>query len=365
MIVQEIIDCIEHIAPLSTQESFDNSGLQTGNKYQEVTKSLICLDITKDVISEAIENKCDMIISHHPLIFNPLKKIDPATILGEIIYKAIQHNIAIYCAHTNLDNALNGVNAALAKQIGLNNTEILQKKPHQLKKLIVFCPATHSHFLKETLFAAGCGNIGNYSHCSFSTKGKGSFMPDENAHPFVGTNGEIHIEEEERIEVIFPFWKEKEIIQSLLSAHPYEEPAYDIIDIAQLNSTTGSGMVGELSKALDENEFLMLLKDRLNLNVIKHSRKTGTKVKRVAVCGGSGAFLINDALAAKADAFVTADIKYHDFFEKENRLFITDIGHFESEILATEIIFAEISKIFPKFALRKSAINTNSVFYYH
>ena len=333
MLIKEIVETIENIAPVALQESYDNAGLIIGNHDLEVEKVMLTVDVTEEVLDEAIEKKCGLIISHHPLIFSGLKKINGKNTIERIIIKAIIHNISIYAAHTNLDNVHNGVNAILAEKLGLKNTRILKSKSELLRKLVTYCPTEYAEQVRKALFDAGAGNIGNYNSCSFNMRGEGSFKASENATPFVGKINELHFEKETRIETIYPYYIEKLIIDSLLKSHPYEE------------------------------EFLLKIKDLTNANCIKHSGLIGKKIKIVAICGGSGSFLIKDAIAAKADIFITGDIKYHDFFEAENKIIIADIGHFESEQFTKELLYTIITKKFPNFAVLISEKDTNPVHY--
>ena len=362
MLIKEIVETIENIAPVALQESYDNAGLIIGNHDLEVEKVMLTVDVTEEVLDEAIEKKCGLIISHHPLIFSGLKKINGKNTIERIIIKAIIHNISIYAAHTNLDNVHNGVNAILAEKLGLKNTRILKSKSELLRKLVTYCPTEYAEQVRKALFDAGAGNIGNYNSCSFNTSGEGSFKATENATPFVGKINELHFEKEIRIETIYPYYIEKLIIDSLLKSHPYEEVAYDIYKLNNELNTVGSGMIGEID-SIEEEEFLLKIKGLTNANCIKHSGLIGKKIKIVAICGGSGSFLIKDAIAAKADIFITGDIKYHDFFEAENKIIIADIGHFESEQFTKELLYTIITKKFPNFAVLISEKDTNPVHY--
>lgn len=363
MKLKEITDFLENLYPLQYQESYDNSGLIIGNKNSEVNKALICVDVTEEIIDEAIMTKSDLIISHHPIIFNSIKKINGNNLIERIIIKAIKNNISIYSAHTNLDNQKSGVNSILCKKLKLKNLNILSPKKDLLKKLICYCPNEYSKKLREALFDAGAGYIGNYDCCSFNADGTGTFRAGEDTNPFVGVKGELHYENETRIEMIFPFDKEGKIISTLINTHPYEEPAYDIYSLDNKYNNIGAGMIGELSKEYDETEFLKEVKKIINIKSIRHSKLLNKKIKKVAVCGGSGSFLINTAIAANADIFLTADIKYHDFALAENKIIIADIGHYESEKFVKELLFNVLNKKFSNFAFFISKINTNYVKY--
>jgi dinuclear metal center YbgI/SA1388 family protein len=363
MKIREFIKPLEEFAPVFLQEDYDNSGLLIGNPDHEVSKVLITLDITKEVMQEAIHKKFDIIISHHPLIFKGLKSITGKNATERLVQTAIENKIAIYAMHTNLDNVDQGVNEILSDKLGLINRKILSPKKDLLRKIVTFCPPDHVEKVRKALFDAGAGHIGNYDSCSFNTPGTGSFRGLENTNPFAGEKGTLHYENEIRIETIFPAYLEESILNALFSAHPYEEVAYDIYRLENKFNRVGAGMIGELKFETEEAEFLALLKKIIKTGCIKHSHLTGKKVKRVAVCGGSGSFLINDALKSGADAFITGDVRYHDFFEGENKMLIADVGHYESEQFSKELIYHILNNKFPTFAVLISEINTNSVNY--
>jgi dinuclear metal center YbgI/SA1388 family protein len=362
MLLKDITDLIEGIAPLSYQESYDNAGLIIGNKNSSIEKALICLDVTEEVLEEAIEKNCKLIISHHPLIFKGIKKLNDKNEVERIVVKAIQHNIAVYAAHTNLDNADAGVNRIFAEKLNLKNIQKLQPKTNLLRKLVCFCPLSHAETVKNALFEAGAGHIGNYDSCSFNISGEGSFRALENATPFVGNINELHIENEIRIEMIYPAYLENKILKALFNKHPYEEVAYDIYNLENTLNTVGSGIIGEVDET-DELSFLQKVKKVTDTKCIRHTALLGKPVKKVALCGGAGSFLIHDAIALGADVFVTGDVKYHDFFEAEKHLIIADIGHYESEQFTKELLYSIISKKFPNFAVLISEKNTNPIHY--
>ena len=363
MKLKEISKCIEELAPLSFQESYDNSGLLLGSNDKNINSALITLDITENIIDEAIQKKCNLIISHHPLIFSGLKRLSGDTFVERILLKAIKNDIAIYSVHTNIDNVLNGVNSILAQQIGLKNLKILSPKSGLLRKLVAFCPTKHAEKVRNAMFEAGAGNIGNYSSCSFNASGKGSFRASDQTNPFVGKLNELHFEDEIRIETIFPIHKTSEIINSLLNSHPYEEVAYDIYPLENEFAIVGSGIIGELENSEDLTTFLNRIKKICKAGCVRHSKKTLKNVKKIALCGGSGSFLIDRAIASNADVFVSGDIKYHDFFKAENKIVIADIGHFESEQFVKDLLYSILIKKFPNFAVQISEVNTNAVYY--
>jgi dinuclear metal center YbgI/SA1388 family protein len=364
MTINDIVKSLELLAPLSLQESYDNAGLLVGNRNQICSGALITLDITEVIIDEAITKNTNLIISHHPLIFSGLKKITLDTATERIVMKAIKNDIAIYAIHTNLDNSIEGVNAMICSKLNLVDCKILDAGKKQLRKLVTFCPTAHTEKVREALFLAGAGHIGNYDSCSFNTEGIGTFKALAGANPFVGNIDQQHHEEETRIETIFPYYREKQVLNALFSTHPYEEVAYDIYSLENNNPNTGAGMIGKLPQPISEIEFLKQLKETFFTGCIKHSHLTGKKIEKVAVCGGSGSFLSTKALHAGADVFVTGDIKYHDFFMPEGRILLADIGHYESEQYTKELLLNHITKIFPTFAVLISENNTNSIHYF-
>lgn len=362
--VKDITSLLEDLAPLSLQENYDNAGLLTGHPEQTVRKILVTLDATEAVIDEAIAQGCELVIAHHPIIFGGLKKLNGKSYVERTVIKAIKHDIAIYAIHTNLDNVHHGVNHKIASKIGLNNLRILAPVKGALKKLVTFVPDTHLEAVQQALFKAGCGTIGNYDECSFSTPGTGTFRAGNAATPFTGEKGTRHLEKETRLETIFSAHAQRDVIRSLTEAHPYEEVAYDIYSIDTEHPQIGAGMIGELARPLPPQEFLAHLKSSMELSCIRYTHMAGTTVHKVAVCGGAGSFLLKQALAAGADAFVTADFKYHEFFDAENRLMITDIGHYESEIFTKELLKDVILEKFPTFAVLLSETNTNPINYF-
>ncbi|HNS11607.1 MAG TPA: Nif3-like dinuclear metal center hexameric protein [Bacteroidia bacterium] len=363
MKIKELASFLESVAPLSLQESYDNAGLIVGDPDDEIKGVMICLDSTEAVIDEAISEGCNLIIAHHPIIFSGLKKITGKNYIERVVIKAIRHGISIYASHTNLDNVSVGVNAKIAEKLGLGNLKVLSGKKNILKKLVTYCPTSSSENVKDALFQAGAGAIGDYDQCSFSVAGTGSFRGNENSQPFVGQRGERHLENEDRIEVVYELWKESAIIKALLKTHPYEEVAYDLYLLENLSAQVGSGMIGELKEAMTERDFLFFLKKAIKTECVRHSGEIRRNIKKVAVCGGSGSFLLNSAIQQGADAFVTADFKYHQFFDADGHLLIADVGHYESEQFTMELIKDIISKKNATFAVRLTKVITNSVHY--
>ena len=312
--IKELTTYLEEIAPLSLQESYDNSGLIVGDPETEITGVLVCLDSIEAVIDEAIKNKCNLVIAHHPIIFGGLKKLNGKNYIERTVIKAIRNNIAIYAIHTNLDNVSEGVNRKIGKKLGLENLAILSGKKGTLSKLVTFAPHSHANVVRTALFAAGAGAIGNYDECSFNTEGTGTFRGNESSQPFAGKKGERHEEKEIRIESIFESHKERAVLAALRKSHPYEEIAYDILALQNGHSGIGSGMIGELKSELAEKEFIQQLKVSMKASIVRHSPALGKSIRKVAICGGSGSFLLENAVRSGADALVTADFRYHQFF---------------------------------------------------
>ncbi|MBI3883923.1 MAG: Nif3-like dinuclear metal center hexameric protein [Sphingobacteriales bacterium] len=364
MKIQDITSFLETIAPLSLQESYDNAGLITGNKIWECTGIITTLDVTEEVVAEAIAKNCNLIVAHHPIIFSGLKKITGKNYVEKTVIAAIKNDIAIYAIHTNLDNVLHGVNGKIADTLGLINRQILQPKKDCLKKLVTFVPTANAAEIRNAIFNAGGGNVGKYSECSFNIMGVGTFKGNELTNPYAGEVGIRHMEEEIRLEVIFPAWIESILIHALIKAHPYEEVAYDIIPLSNKNATIGSGLTGELPAAVTETEFLQQIKAAFGLQLIRHTPLTGKMVKKIALCGGAGSFLIGDAIASASDFYITGDIKYHEFFDANEKLVVADIGHYESEQYTIDLLFDILREKFPNFAILKTGVKTNPVRYF-
>ncbi|MFN8243993.1 MAG: Nif3-like dinuclear metal center hexameric protein [Ferruginibacter sp.] len=364
MKIQDISAFLESIAPLSLQESYDNAGLLTGAPGWDCTGIITCLDATEEVILEAVARKCNLVVAHHPIIFGGLKKLNGKNYVERAVIAAIKNDIAIYAIHTNLDNVPDGVNAAIADKLALENRQVLSPKKGLLKKLYTYVPTASLDKVRDAIFAAGGGQIGNYSECSFNTPGDGTFKGGEGTDPFVGRPGERHTEAERKLEVIFEAWKEKSVLNALIKSHPYEEVAYEIISLDNSYQQTGSGLLGQLATAVTEEEALARIKQAFGLQVVRHTPFTGRKVQKIAVCGGAGSFLIGAAVGAGADLYLTADIKYHEFFDANGRLLVADIGHFESEQFTIDLLFDRLSEKFPNFAVLKTGVKTNPVHYF-
>jgi len=364
MKIAEVIKCLEDFAPVSLQEGYDNAGLIIGNADGDCKGIITTLDVTEEVIAEAVSKKCNLIVAHHPIIFKGLKKLNGKNYVERSVMAAIKNNIAIYAIHTNLDNVINGVNYKIAQELNLQNIEVLSPKENTLKKLVTFSPNASAEEIRTALFNAGAGTIGKYSECSYNVEGLGTFKAGEGAEPYVGEIGKRHSENETRIEVIFPSYFQEQIVQSLKKSHPYEEVAFDIYPLSNNRSDIGSGLVGNFKEALSEQDLLSHLKAGFGLSVIRHTALSGKKITKVAVCGGAGSFLISAAKAAGADVYITSDIKYHEFFDADNTILLADIGHYESEQFTIDLLADILRQKFPNFAVLKTETKTNPVHYF-
>ena len=363
MKIAEIIQTIEDFAPISYQESYDNAGLLVGDKLADCTGVLICLDAIEAVIDEAIDKNFNLVVAHHPIVFSGLKKITGKNYIERVIIKAIKNDIAIYACHTNLDNVKLGVNNIIADKLGLINRKVLEPKKGILKKLYTYVPKDNKDNLLNALFAVNAGNIGNYSECSFSVDGVGTFKGNEDSNPKVGERNIRSTEAESKIEIIFPNYLEAKILRTLKENHPYEEVAYEVISLDNAFQDVGSGLIGELDNAIEGVDFLHQLKDKMQAKCIRHTQLLNKPIKKVALCGGAGSFLLLSAISQKADIFITGDFKYHQFFDADNQIVIADVGHYESEQYTSQLFNKIISEKFPTFAVQISTINTNPVNY--
>ena len=363
MQIKDIIQFLEQFAPLPYQESYDNSGLLVGDHTHELTSALLTLDVTEEVIDEAIVNKCNLIVAHHPLIFKGLKSLTGKHWVERCVIKAIKHDIAIYAIHTNLDNVHLGVNKRICGKVGLTNVKTLSPKSEVLTKLTTFIPTKDTDKVLETLYEAGAGEIGNYDHCSFQVNGTGTFRPGEETNPHIGTKNTDETVDEKRVEVIFPTFLSGRILNALNQSHPYEEVAYYLTPLANKNQEVGSGMIGELPEAENASEFLARLKKTFQTECVRHTAIYQETVKKIAVCGGAGSFLLNKAISSKADIFITGDFKYHEFFEADKQIIVADIGHYESEQFTKDLLYDILSEKFTNIALRLSEVQTNPINY--
>jgi dinuclear metal center YbgI/SA1388 family protein len=363
MNIENIIAELEKFAPPQLQEGYDNARLITGNKGWKCSGALLTLDATEAVIEEAIQSNCNLIIAHHPIVFSGLKSINGKNYIERTLIKAIKKDIAIYACHTNLDNVALGVNRKIADKIGLKNLQILSPKRNLICKLYTYVPLKEVEAVKNALFQAGAGEIGNYSECSFSVSGVGTFKGNEISNPIIGNKGERHHEPEVKLEVIFPNYLQAKVVGALKVAHPYEEVAYEVIQTENLHQEIGAGMVGILEKPMASMDFLKYLKKTMQTDCIRYTALVHPQIKKVAICGGAGSFLLEQAKQSGAQIFITGDYKYHQFFDAENDIIIADIGHYESEQFTPELIYDILSQKFGNFALRLSKQNTNPINY--
>lgn len=361
--IKDVTTYLETIAPLSYQESYDNAGLITGNAEAAVTGILVTLDCTEPVVQEAINKKCNLIVAHHPIVFKGLKRLTGSNYVERTVMLAIKNDIAIYAIHTNLDSASSGVNKKLGEKIGLKNLRILAPKGQTLSKLVTFIPKTDTEKVLQALYSAGAGQIGNYKNCSFKTSGTGSFLPTEAANPHIGSPNTQEFVDEDRVEVLVPSALTSTVLQTLRNTHPYEEVAYYLSELSNDNQEVGSGMIGEVEKPMSGKDFLLHVKEKLNLKTLRHTAILPKQVSKIAICGGSGSFLLRQAIKSGADVFVTADFKYHEFFDADNRLIIADIGHYESEVCTKELLQDVLMKKFSTFAINFSETDTNPISY--
>ncbi len=361
--VNDIVRFLNELAPFTYQESYDNSGLLVGDPEMEVSGVVVALDMTEAVVDAAIAQGANVVLAHHPIIFKGLKRLTGSNYVERTVMKAIRHGIALIAAHTNLDNYRFGVNHVISEKLGLKNTRILVPKEASLLGLTVFVPGSHAESLRVALGEAGAGSIGEYDQCSFSSLGTGRFRPLENSNPYIGKTGELESVSEERVSVILEKHQLSAVLKAMVANHPYEEVAHEIVALNNENQYVGSGMVGELSEPMRTLDFLRFVKESFQCGAIRYTSPVKTDVKRIAVCGGSGSFLLDAAKRAQADVFITADFKYHEFFDAEEAIVIADIGHFESEQYTSEWLVQVLIKKFTTFAVRLANVNTNPINY--
>jgi len=361
--VKDVTSCLETLAPRSFQEDYDNSGLLTGQPEWEVTGILVTLDCLESIVDEAIRLHYNLIVAHHPVIFRGIKKLTGQNYIERTLIKAIKNDIAIYAIHTNLDNVYVGVNKKIADKLGLRDVEILSPRRDTLLKLETFIPKEKVDTVLHALHAAGAGNLGEYKNCSFQTTGTGAFMPTGKANPHIGKLDQLEHVEEIRAEVIVPRFAEKAVLKALRETHPYEEVAYYITRLENENQEVGAGMVGHLPTELEPKEFLMRLKGSMRTLCVRHTALNQRPIEKVAICGGAGSFLLPEAIQKGSDAFVSADFKYHEFFDADNKILIADIGHYESESFTKELLKEVLNEKFPTFAINFSNVDTNPISY--
>jgi dinuclear metal center YbgI/SA1388 family protein len=363
MIIQDVINHLHNLAPLAYAEDFDNVGLLVGDKNEKVSGILVTLDTLEAVVDEAIDNKCNLIVSFHPIIFSGLKKLTGKTYVERVVIKAIKNNIAIFSIHTALDNAFQGVNSIICDQLELKNKKILIPQSGTIKKLQTYVPKANAEALRSALFNAGAGRLGNYESCSFNVEGEGTYLGNEDSNPVIGEKGKFHSEKETAISVTFKKHLESKVLKSLFEAHPYEEVAYEISTLENSNQHIGMGMIGDLKNSMETEQCLKYIKSKMQTDCVRHTRSLNKPIKRIAVLGGSGSFAISAAKAANADLLITADLKYHDFFSAENSIVLADIGHYESEQFTKSFLVDYLSKKITNFAIILSKTNTNPIKY--
>ncbi len=363
MKLKDITTYLDSVVPLSFQENYDNSGLQAGNPEAEIRSALIALDVTQKVLEEAVKTGCNLIISHHPLLFSGIKRLTGETYTEKVLLEAVKNDVAIYSAHTNLDIFNGGVSRKMAEKLNLRNIRILSPLKERLLKLVTYIPESHLDIVRNAIFSAGAGVIGNYDSCGFVLQGTGSFRGGEDTNPFAGEKGKLHFEKEMRFETVLLSHLKNKVIGALLDTHPYEEVAYDIYALGNDNIDFGLGCIGELPEPLTIKEFLPMVSDIFAARGVRYSKPSGRRLRKIAMCGGAGASLISTAISSGADAYITSEIKYHNYFDAENRILLIDTGHYESEKFSTEIIYDLIIKNFPKFAVRFSKTDTNPINY--
>lgn len=364
MTIKDIVNTLEEWAPKAYAEDFDNVGLIAGNEAWNCSGVLITLDTLETVVDEAIEKQCNLIVSFHPIVFSGLKKFTGANYVEKALLKAIKNDIAIYAIHTALDNHKKGVNYQIGQQLKLHSTDILIPQKNTLKKLTTYVPNSNADALLEKLHQSGAGALGKYDSCSFTLTGEGRFRGDETSNPSIGEQGKLTAIEERQLHLLFPKHLESKILKTLFKEHPYEEVAYEITSLDNNNQNIGIGLVGYLPSPMEESAFLDYVKTSMKVTAIRHSNFIDKKIHKVAVLGGSGSFAINASKQIKADAFITADLKYHQFFEAESQLLFLDIGHYESEQFTKNLIYNFLTKKIPNFAFILSSINTNPINYY-
>jgi len=364
MTVRDIIQSLEHWAPAEYQEGYDNARLIVGDPNAKVEQVLCTLDCTEEVVREAIEKGCQLIVAHHPIVFGGLKSLTGKNYVERTVMMAIKNDVSIYAIHTNLDNVWTGVNRKIGEKLGLQDLKILSPKKEVLLKLFTFVPHASLESVRNALFAAGAGSIGDYDHCSFGQEGAGTYRGNEDTNPAIGTPGSDHTEPETKLEVVLPIHLQRQVVAALIQAHPYEEVAYDLIRLENMYPRLGSGMVGELTTETAMSSFMKDVSKSFKLKALRHTPILKQKIKKIAFCGGAGRFLLPDAIASGADVFITSDVKYHEFFDADGKIVIMDIGHFESEQFTPELIKEYLDEKFPTFAVLLSEAGTNPVHYY-
>ncbi len=350
MRIKEVTELIEELCPLDYAEDFDNVGLLVGDREHEVSGILVSLDCLEETVEEAIREGCNLIVSFHPIIFSGLKKLNGKTYVERTVIRAIKNDIAIYAMHTALDNSIRGVSDKMGEMLGLQNRKVMLPKAGTLKKLSTYVPPNSAEQVRQSLFGAGAGCIGNYSHCSFNAAGEGTYLGNEESKPAVGEKEILQRVPEVLVTVIFDSHLEGKVLKALRDSHPYEEVAFDVISVDNRHPEIGMGIVGELPEETGTRQFLSDLKSIFGTPVIRHSKLNNKTVRKIAVLGGSGSFGIGAAISSGADVYVTSDLKYHDFFKAEDRIILVDIGHYESEQFTKNLLAEYLTKKITNFA---------------
>ncbi|MDX2495518.1 MAG: Nif3-like dinuclear metal center hexameric protein [Desulfuromusa sp.] len=356
--VSDVIGLLNRLCPTYLAEDWDNVGLQVGNPAAEIDKILVCLDAEEIAIQEALRQGAQLIISHHPLIFRPIKRLSPTDMTGRVLFQAIKHDISVVSAHTNLDRAADGLNDWLAERLGvLGVVPLEQPTGGYFYKLVVYVPLGHEMEVRDAVFAAGAGQVGAYDHCSFNSRGTGTFRGNQETRPFIGTPGEIEKTEEVRFETIVPAPVLNKVVSRMLKVHPYEEVAYDLIPLANEHLQVGLGRVGQLKKSILLQQFADQVKEKLQLPALKLVGDLEQKISRVAVCGGTGMSMFSAAVRHGADCLVTADIKFHEAQRaRAEGVALIDAGHFATEQIMVAELSARLRKFFTQRQLKVEVI---------
>jgi len=362
--IKEVAYSLENWAPRAVAESYDNVGLQVGRMNTPVSGVLVALDLTHDVIDEALEVGANLIVTHHPNIFRPIRHLTDMSYVPGLALRLAESKLAHYALHTNLDNARNGVSFALAGLLGLRNVQFLDQKEDVLQVLVVYVPEAHAESVQLAMASAGAGLIGNYDACAFSSKGTGYFRPRMAAKPFVGTEGKLHAEPEIRIECQVEKWRLHGVLHAIQSAHPYEEVAYHVFPALQPSQNYGLGAIGELQETITLDKYLEIICERLKTRAIRVVGNAEMPIKKVAVCGGSGGSFIALAQRSDADLYITGDLTYHLNFEVlddrgKPRMALADVGHYESEWITEELVVSRLIALQPDVQVHRTRHSTN------
>lgn len=373
ILVKNIESTLSQLAPAMLKMDYDNVGLQVGDSSSKVKKILVSLNITSEVAEEAVKKKCDLIVSHHPLIFRPLKNIRAGEGNSDIIIKLVRNNISYIACHTNFDSVKQGVSFLLAEKIGLKNPKVLVTSKEIRKssyienyKLTVYVPKTHLFLLKKALAEAGAATIGEYDFCYFEQEGTGSFRPGIKATPHIGEKEKLSEITEIKLETIVPVRTVSSVIKALLQTHPYEEPAYDLYKLENDFQNYGLGAIGDLEKEVSMNEFLKIVTNKLKIDNVRFSRPENSKrIKRVAVMGGSGGDMWRKALSQGADAYLTAECDHHTFLDAKGKLFIVEATHQATEQFAVQGLTNYIKSKYANLEVVTSQEDCDPILYYN